>query len=120
MIITVIIIQFSFFSGLGTRTAGFLWQTREMVRLHLRHWRMRWFVWVEILTGRLSVCYCEQLYLMKYGYMEGPTNMNSSRSAPLLSPDGLQDYVRNLQSFAGLPQTGELDQQTAELMKLPR
>ena len=117
MIITVIIIQFSFFSGLGTRTAGFLWQ---MVRLHPRHWRMQWFVWREILTARLSVCYTAQLYLMKYGYMDGPANINSTRSAPLLSPDGLKDYLRNLQSFAGLPQTGELDQQTAELMKLPR
>ena len=57
---------------------------------------------------------------MKYGYMDGPANINSTRSAPLLSPDGLKDYLRNLQSFAGLPQTGELDQQTAELMKLPR
>ena len=54
IIINIIIIQFSFFSGLGTRTAGFLWQ---MVRLHPRHWRMQWFVWREILTARLSVCY---------------------------------------------------------------
>ena len=73
-----------------------------------------------MLTARLSVC--PQLYLMKYGYMDGPgpANINATRSAPLLSTDGLQEYVRNLQSFAGLPQTGELDQQTAELMKLPR
>ena len=48
--------------------------------------------------------------------MEGHHN----KSAPLLSPDGLKQYVTNLQSFAGLPQTGDIDQATAELMKLPR
>ena len=71
-------------------------------------------------VARLSVC--DQLYLMKYGYMDGPgpANINSTRSAPLLSPDGLQDYVRNFQGFAGLPLTGELDLQTADFMKLPR
>ena len=53
--IHIIIIQFSFFSPLGTRTVGFHWQARRMVRLQPRHWRMRWFVWREMLTGKLTV-----------------------------------------------------------------
>ena len=49
--------------------------------------------------------------------MDGQHN---KASAPLLSSDGLREYIRDLQTFAGLPQTGELDEATAELMKLPR
>ena len=48
------------------------------------------------------------MYLMKYGYMDGHTKSN--KSAPLLSRDGLRDYVEEFQSFAGLAVTGELDQ----------
>ena len=59
-----------------------------------------------------------QMYLVKYGYMDG--QREGEKSAPLLSRDGLKDYVREFQAFAGLPQTGELDQDTVELMKTPR
>ena len=58
------------------------------------------------------------MYLMKYGYMDVPRQ--DSKSAPLLSRDGLSDYVMQFQAFAGLPQTGELDQKTVKLMKTPR
>ena len=54
---------------------------------------------------------------MRYGYMDG---QHDKASAPLLSTDGLREYIRDLQTFAGLPNTGELDEATAELMKLPR
>ena len=52
------------------------------------------------------------MYLMKYGYMD--VQRESAKSAPLLSQDGLRDYIKEFQSFAGLPQTGELDQDTVE------
>ena len=55
---------------------------------------------------------------MKYGYMDAPRK--DAKSAPLLSRDGLSDYVMEFQAFAGLPQTGELDQVTVELMNTPR
>ena len=55
---------------------------------------------------------------MKYGYMDGHTKSN--KSAPLLSRDGLRDYVEEFQSFAGLAVTGELDEGTLALMRTPR
>ena len=58
------------------------------------------------------------MYLMKYGYMD--VQRKDAKSAPLLSRDGLRDYIREFQSFAGLPQTGNLDEKTVELMKTPR
>ena len=58
------------------------------------------------------------MYLMKYGYMDG--HAKSNKSAPLLSRDGLRDYVEEFQTFAGLAVTGELDQGTLDLMRTPR
>lgn len=58
------------------------------------------------------------MYLMKYGYMD--IEREDAKSAPLLSRDGLRDYIREFQAFAGLPQTGDLDEKTVELMKTPR
>ena len=39
------------------------------------------------------------MYLMKYGYMDN--HPKSTKSAPLLSRDGLRDYVEKFQNFAG-------------------
>ena len=39
------------------------------------------------------------MYLMKYGYMDH--HHKSNKSAPLLSRDGLRDYVMKFQGFAG-------------------
>ena len=55
---------------------------------------------------------------MKYGYMDVPRQ--DAKSAPLLSRDGLRDFILEFQAFAGLPQTGDLDEKTVELMKTPR
>ena len=41
------------------------------------------------------------MYLMKYGYMDHHHNNNTQKSAPLLSKDGLRDYVEKFQVFAG-------------------
>ena len=40
------------------------------------------------------------MYLMKYGYMDH--HHKSNKSAPLLSRDGLRDYVIKFQGFAGI------------------
>ena len=55
---------------------------------------------------------------MKYGYMDH--HHNSGKSAPLLSRDGLYDYIMEFQAFAGINQTGELDEETVKWMNLPR
>ena len=58
------------------------------------------------------------MYLMKYGYMDH--HHNSGKSAPLLSRDGLYDYIMEFQAFAGINQTGELDSETVKWMNMPR
>ena len=79
------------------------------------------------------------MYLMKYGYMDMPRG--NGKSAPLLSQDGLRNYIRKFQvyylvylvlylfwkisivfcqAFGGLRPTGQLDSETVALMKRPR
>lgn len=58
------------------------------------------------------------MYLMKYGYMDMAGG--SGKSAPLLSKDGLRNYIREFQAFGGLKPTGQLDSETVALMKKPR
>ena len=43
------------------------------------------------------------MYLMKYGYMDHHHHHQNQtkKSAPLLSRDGLKDYVEKFQGFAG-------------------
>ena len=59
------------------------------------------------------------VYLMKYGYV-APRNGTSA----LLTEEGLNRYVKSavmdFQAFAGINQTGELDDLTVELMETPR
>ena len=59
---------------------------------------------------------------MQYGYLELPISKPTpdTRSANLLSQDAVQEYIREFQSFAGLPQTGELDTDTKMMMNKPR
>ena len=52
--------------------------------------------------------------------MDINTGGGERMSAPLLSSDGLKDYISKFQNFAGLEVTGELDQKTVFLMKQPR
>jgi len=66
-------------------------------------------------TGELTGA---MMYLMKYGYMDTPTHQ--TKSANLLSTDGLKDYITEFQLFAGLPPSGELDNQTIAIMNMPR
>lgn len=59
------------------------------------------------------------MYLMKYGYMD-EMDHHHSKSANLLSRDGLKKYITEFQAFAGLNQTGELDDKTVKMMNMPR
>ena len=57
-------------------------------------------------------------YLLHYGYLT--QSDNGQKSAPLITSDSLQDYVRTFQEFAGLEVTGELDKETMKMMRTPR
>jgi hypothetical protein len=56
---------------------------------------------------------------MKYGYIDMKT-VESQRSSPLTSSDGLRSYIEEFQAFANLSVTGELDSKTVEMMERPR
>ena len=56
---------------------------------------------------------------MKYGYMD-EMDHHHHHSANLLSRDGLKKYIMEFQAFAGLNQTGELDDLTVKMMNMPR
>merc|ERR1719322_1055761 len=60
------------------------------------------------------------MYLMKYGYMVHHHHHNSGKSAQLLSPDGLKNYLMDFQTFAGINRTGVLDDETIRWMNMPR
>ena len=57
---------------------------------------------------------------MKYGYMDDMDHHHSHKSANLLSRDGLKAHIMEFQAFAGLNQTGELDEMTVKMMNMPR
>ncbi|XP_022903605.2 matrix metalloproteinase-14-like isoform X1 [Onthophagus taurus] len=56
-------------------------------------------------------------YLSQYGYVSKGNLMNSSR---LLNQSILKRAIEEFQSFAGLPVTGEINEETESVMKLPR
>ena len=56
---------------------------------------------------------------MKYGYMDLKTEA-PKKSASLLSADGMKSYIEEFQAFANLTVTGELDEDTVEMMQRPR
>ena len=61
--------------------------------------------------------------MKKYGYTElpgGVVQRSPLLSSPLSSSDSLQNYIMEFQSFAGLPQTGDLDEETVRMMNQPR
>ncbi|KAM8961366.1 matrix metalloproteinase-25 [Pelodytes ibericus] len=55
-------------------------------------------------------------WLTRYGYLSPP----DPYSAQQQTWDSLKKAVSNMQKFAGLPVTGELDDQTIRMMKAPR
>lgn len=58
------------------------------------------------------------MYLSRFGYMD-PAATNPESGA-LLSEDSVKQAVIDFQAFAGLPQTGELTDETLEMMNMPR
>ena len=56
-----------------------------------------------------------QDYLKNFGYLE-----DRGADGPLPSAEEVRAAVSSLQSFMGLPVTGDIDQETAELMARPR
>ncbi|GJQ80925.1 hypothetical protein Trydic_g4742 [Trypoxylus dichotomus] len=58
----------------------------------------------------------EQEYLMKFGYLSS----NVEGAGALRTEESVKQALRNLQKFARLPVTGELDERTIELMSMPR
>ncbi|XP_064105368.1 matrix metalloproteinase-20-like [Macrobrachium nipponense] len=66
------------------------------------------------ITGKTSAL----MYLTKFGYMDpAPTNPNLG---PVLSVGSVQKSIMEFQAFAGLSQTGQLDDATIEMMNKPR
>jgi matrix metalloproteinase-14 (membrane-inserted) len=58
-----------------------------------------------------------QVYLVRYGYLNTPM---TGKSANLLSSDMMKESIYSFQRFAGLNETGELDDETLRMMSLPR
>ncbi|CAO1439363.1 unnamed protein product [Diamesa hyperborea] len=59
------------------------------------------------------------IYLSQFGYLS-PKARNPSSGGNLLAEDAWQNAVKDFQGFAGINITGELDDETMELMALPR
>ncbi|KAG9342950.1 hypothetical protein JZ751_015166, partial [Albula glossodonta] len=55
-------------------------------------------------------------WLTRYGYLQPP----DSRTGQLQTREGISKALRQMQQFAGLKETGELDQATLSLMSTPR
>merc|ERR1711963_821430 len=66
------------------------------------------------LTGAKSLQYEAEEYLAKFGYLKTGT---SGKTAALQS---LDSAISDFQAFAGLEQTGELDDETVKMMHTPR
>ena len=66
------------------------------------------------LTGAKSLQYEAEEYLAKFGYLKTGT---SGKTAALQS---LDSAISDFQAFAGLEQTGELDEETVKMMHTPR
>lgn len=54
-------------------------------------------------------------YLQRYGYMNGTLG-----NANLISEDSFQEAIMSFQRFAGIPETGSVDEQTVKFMQMPR
>ncbi|CAH1106417.1 unnamed protein product, partial [Psylliodes chrysocephalus] len=57
-----------------------------------------------------------EVYLMNYGYME----KSKDGAFALRTEESVQNSLRELQEFAGLPATGRLDNRTLKLINTPR
>ena len=62
------------------------------------------------------------MYLMRYGYMDSIGGGGSDgKSASLISHETLmRNSISEFQRFAGLEQTGEMNEETEKMMEMPR
>lgn len=60
-----------------------------------------------------------EIYLSQFGYLS-PKARNPTSGGNLLAQDSWENAIREFQSFAGLNITGELDNDTMQMMSLPR
>lgn len=58
------------------------------------------------------------LYLQKFGYLEPESE--GYRTSAILGPDAISSALKDFQRFAGLNQTGEMDNATIAMMNTPR
>lgn len=56
-------------------------------------------------------------YLVQFGYMEGGTG---AAKGSLVSQSSIKNAIQDFQRFAGLNQTGEMDNETVVMMNMPR
>merc|ERR1711963_770381 len=68
---------------------------------------------IRVSMGK-NLQYEAEEYLAKFGYLQTGT---SGKTAALQS---LDSAIANFQAFAGLEQTGELDEETVKMMHTPR
>ena len=61
------------------------------------------------------------MYLMKYGYMDSVNVGGEEKSASLVDHETLmRNSIMEFQRFAGLEQTGEMNEETEKMMAMPR
>ncbi|XP_071541370.1 uncharacterized protein [Panulirus ornatus] len=58
------------------------------------------------------------VYLTKFGYMDPA--VTNPQSGALISENAMRQSIKEFQAFAGLNQTGELNDETLEMMNTPR
>lgn len=78
-----------------------------------------WMIWN--LTGSTSAVPADQYsravdFLSRYGYLP-PTD---PRTSQLQTKEGIENAIRIMQRFGGVPETGLLDSETLKLMSTPR
>ena len=73
-----------------------------------------------LISGPFSHLVFLQMYLMRYGYMDS-VGGGSGKTANLISHEDLmRNSIAEFQRFAGLEQTGVMNEETEKMMDMPR
>lgn len=59
-------------------------------------------------------------YLQRFGYMQAPGGGGAETSSNLISEESFSSAIVEFQRFAGLPETGQVDNETLSMMRVPR
>ncbi|XP_058837525.1 matrix metalloproteinase-19 isoform X1 [Topomyia yanbarensis] len=92
------------------RTSGIHWLWPSLALLTLS--------WTTVVSTPVQTTSQAELYLSQFGYLSA--KFRNPTSGNLLDKDTWEKAIMEFQSFAGLNTTGELDNETMELMSLPR